>query len=127
MHRFERLVALVGTPPAPASQGRTVRSRTPNQAPFRASRTTRSRPAQTRGRKRATVGDLLGLWFAIGLIVTVILVIRGVANQPCTSPMACMFPPMYLVFKPLLQLGAVAALGAGAIGTLIWIVRRVTR
>ena len=53
-----------------------------------------------------------------------ILVIRSVANQPCTSPVACMLPTIYLGFKPLLVLGAIAAIGMGTIGTLLWIVRR---
>jgi hypothetical protein len=130
MQRFERLAAQVGNPRAPAlapSRSRIARSRTTNQSPSRARGTACSRPTHTRGSRRATVGDLLGLWFAIGLIVTAILVIRGIANQPCTSPMACMFPPIYLVFKPFLVLGTIAAIGAGAIGTLIWIVRRVSR
>lgn len=79
---------------------------------------------RTGGRRRASVGDLIKFWFAIGLIVTVILVIRGIANQPCTSPVACMLPAIYLGFKPLLVLGAIAAIGMGAVGTLVWIVRR---
>lgn len=126
MQRFERLAAQVGTPQAPArvpSPSRAVRSRTPSGARGN----TRKTPTQAKSRRRATVGDLLKLWFAIGLIVTVVLVIRGFANQPCTSPVACMFPPLYLAFKPFLVLGALAAISMGAIGTLIWIVRRVSR
>jgi hypothetical protein len=56
-----------------------------------------------------------------------ISILRGVADQPCTSPITCVIPSLYLAFKPLLILGAIAAIGAGAIGTLVWLVRRVSR
>lgn len=127
MQRFERLAAQVGMPKAPAAdspRAQTPPSRTPRRTPARAPGTSRRNPVRTGGRRRASVGDLIKFWFAIGLIVTVILVIRGIANQPCTSPVACMLPAIYLGFKPLLVLGAIAAIGMGAVGTLVWIVRR---
>lgn len=127
MQRFERLADQVGMPQAPAarpSRTRSTPSRTPRRTPARTAGTSRRSPVQSGGRKKASFGDLLKLWFAVGLILTVILVVRGIANQPCTSPVACMLPAIYLGFKPLLVLGVIAAIGMGAIGTLVWIVRR---
>jgi len=67
------------------------------------------------------------LWFSVGFVIAVILVVRSIANQPCASPVACMLPAIYLGFKPLLILAGIVTFGIGAIGTLAWIVRRLSR
>ena len=131
MQRFERLVAQVGELPAPkttATRPRVTPSRPQSRAPGRPRAATRNRkPVQRKSRTTATVLDLLKMWIGIGLVFAVLLVFREIANQPCTSPMACFVPMFYLGLKPLLILGALAFLGLGAIGTLVWIVRRATR
>jgi hypothetical protein len=115
MQRFDRLAAQVATPSAPTRSPRRIRA-TPRRA-----------PARNTERRRETSGDLLKLWFAVGLVILAIIILRGVANQPCTSPISCVIPPLYLAMKPLLVLIAIAAIGTGAIGTLVWLVRRVSR
>jgi hypothetical protein len=125
MQRFERLVEQVGpvAKPGPAvsaprrTRAAGVRSRAPRSTASR-------RPSARRGPSST---DLVKLWFAMGLIVAAILMLRGVANQPCTGPTACMVPALYLGLKPILMLALVGAIGLGIVGTSVWLVRRVTR
>jgi hypothetical protein len=124
MQRFDRLAAQVAIPSTPAGTQKPARP-VPRRAPARS--TQRRPPARSRGPKKPTSGDLLKLWFAVGVVIVAISFLRGVADQPCTSPITCIIPSLYLAFKPLLILGAIAAIGAGAIGTLVWLVRRVSR
>jgi hypothetical protein len=129
MQRFERLADQVGMPAAPAhAPSRTqAQPRASRQAASRGYAASRRAPARSSGRTTSSFGDLLKLWFAVALIISAILIIRGMANQPCTSPVACMLPPIYLVFKPLLVVGAIGSIGFGVVGTLVWFVRRVMR
>jgi hypothetical protein len=137
MQRFERLVALVGMPAplADATPAKTAASFKrsvspgPRRAPYRAPDRGPNR-APNRGAKkgsRASIGDLLGLWFTIGLVVAAILVFRGFANQPCTTPISCFVPMFYVGLKPLLVLGAMVLIGFGSIATLVWMARRAKR
>jgi hypothetical protein len=123
MQRFERLVASVGTPPAPSA----VSSR---RAPSSRGTSGTRRPKTSSGQRRgssASAGDLVKLWLAIGLVIGVALAFREFANQPCQTPVACIVPMFYLMLKPILVLGSVAMIGIGAIGTLVWAVRRARR
>ena len=129
MQRFERLVDQVGMPPTPAHKP--TQPRTPSRASGRAASrgyaASRRAPTGSRGRKRPSFGDLLKLWLSVGFVIAVILIVRSIANQPCASPVACMLPAIYLGFKPLLILAGIVTFGIGAIGTLAWIVRRLSR
>jgi hypothetical protein len=129
MQRFERLAAQVGMPVAPTQGPSRTRSqpRASRRAPSRVYATSRRSLSRSSGRTKPSFGALLKLWFSVGLIVTAILVFRSIANQPCTTPLACIVPPLYLGFKPLLVFGAIAAVGFGAVGTMFWLVRRVSR
>jgi hypothetical protein len=147
MHRFERLVAQVGTPAPPvtastAGENRGVRgkraasvapsrsraasgSRSPYRAPDRGPNRTPRRPTRpTPKGKKATIRDVVGLWFTIALAVAGVLVFRHFANQPCTSPIGCFVPMFYVVLKPMLVFGTAAFVGFGALATLVWMVRR---
>ncbi len=129
MQRFERLADQVGNPPAPVhgpSRSR-VRPRASGRAPSRGYVASRRAPARSTGPNRASFGDLLKLWLGVGLVVGAILFIRSIANQPCASPVTCMLPAIYLGFKPLLVLAAIATISGGVIRTLIWIVRQLSR
>ncbi|QNE47763.1 NERD domain-containing protein [Glaciihabitans sp. INWT7] len=130
MQRFERLVDQVGTPAPPVSE----QARTRAAAARPASRpTTRVRSAprrRTAARPRPTgrtAVDLIRLWMSIAVVVVVIFVIRDLANQPCTTPLGCLIPSIYLGFKPLLQLLLVATVGVGIIRTLGWMLRLARR
>ncbi|MET4582502.1 hypothetical protein ABIE21_002012 [Conyzicola nivalis] len=130
MQRFERLVAQVGRPPAPKnasprSSGARSTSRARPSRPRTAPRN--RRPVPRKVGERASVLDLLKVWAGIGLLLAVLLVFREIANQPCTSPMSCFVPMFYIGLKPFMMLGALALVGLGTIGTLVWIVRRATR
>ncbi|WP_166788330.1 nuclease-related domain-containing protein [Cryobacterium sp. MDB2-33-2] len=137
MPRFERLVLQVGTlrVPAQVSRAKTTPTRTttrpatraPNRAPARSRATPPRSPAPRKGRQRVTLGDLVKLWLACGLIITATSVLKGVANQPCPSPAGCILPSLLVAFAPLLNLGVVAALGAALVGTVLWAIRRLTQ
>ncbi len=120
MQRFERLVANVdaarATPMPPGL--RPPRSRTsPARKPLLARGQNGARPSG-RNRKPAPA-DFLRLWFVAAIIIGACLVLRGVADQACTSTISCMLPPIYLALKPLLIFaGVVTALGT-LIGTLV--------
>jgi hypothetical protein len=144
MQRFERLVAQVGTPGAPAQASAVSKKRSaspsrprsrassssraphrapdrePNRAPYRQTK-------RTRKGKKVNIGDLLALWFTIGLVLAGILVFRQFANQPCTTPITCFVPTLYAGLKPMLVLAAAAFTGFGMISTLVWMIRRGTR
>ncbi|MDY7528876.1 MULTISPECIES: nuclease-related domain-containing protein [unclassified Cryobacterium] len=142
MPRFERLVLQVGTLSVAAqvpSQAKTAATRTttrpttgaPNRAlnrtPARSRATPPRSPARRKRRERVTLGDLVKLWLACGLIITAMSVLQGIANQPCTSPAGCVLPSLLMAFAPLLNLGVVAALGAALVGTVLWAIRRLTQ
>ena len=128
MQRFERLAGQVG--PAPRSASRPVTraqtqsdsGRSPSRRPPRSS--TARRPA---ARKDAGSAELVKLWFAVGLIVAGVLILRAFANQPCATTTACLVPAFYLGVKPILMLVLISAVGVGVLGTLVSFVRRVTR
>ena len=124
MQRFERLVANVdavraSTAPRPRSLSRS------RVTPARTSSAARSRSGgRPAGRTRKpTAADMLRLWFGAAIIIGACLVLRGVADQTCTSTISCMLPPIYLALKPLL-IFACAVTGLGTlIGTLVLMVR----
>jgi hypothetical protein len=70
---------------------------------------------------------LITLWFTIAIVVGGFLLFRHIANQPCTSPLACFAPMFYVALKPILMLGGAALIGVGLIATLLWMVRRAER
>jgi hypothetical protein len=130
MQRFERLVSNVGPLPVRTTTPSPVRTR-----PARGMRRTptstrpgqRKRQARATGRGRVTVGDLLKLWFGFGFPVVLILIFRDAANQPCTSPVGCLLPTFYAGLRPLLMLAVPVLLGMGALGSLLWLLRKLRR
>lgn len=124
MQRFERLVAQTGghlLPPTPAV-------RTPAPARVKAPRTPKPSGVASRSRsKKGGPADLLKLWLVIAAIVTAVLVVRAVADQPCSSALTCIAPYLYLGLKPLLILLMCVSVLGGMIATLVWIVRRAAR
>jgi hypothetical protein len=150
MQRFERLVAQVGSPAppakAPAANGTPSpskkRSASPTRSRSRASSSSRApyrapdrgsnrapyrQTKRTKKGKTVTIGDLLAVWFPVGLVVAGILLLRHFANQPCTTPMSCFIPTLYAGLKPMLVLAAAAFIGFGMVSTLVWIIRRARR
>jgi hypothetical protein len=131
MQRFERLAAQVGTPhtPSPATRIGAAENRRPQRrSTVRISTRTVGRTRERgAGRRRSSFGDLIKLWFAVGLIISAIFILRSVADQPCTSTLGCLVPAFYLGFKPLLILAGVATIAAGAIGTVVGLFRLVSR
>jgi hypothetical protein len=135
MQRFERLAAQVGAPKPPATspvtdnksrpEPRKRPSRRPTERVPRLSASTSK--GRSKGRTSVKVVDLMSLWFSVGLVVTGFLVFRGYANQPCATPVECMIPVLYASLKPLLTIVVLAIVGMGAIGTLMWAVRRSRR
>jgi len=126
MQRFERLVEQVGMPGAPPA--RPSRTQPTASGPRRRALARRAsapsrRPVRPSGRSGPSFGALLKLWFGTAIVLVAILVFRSIANQPCTTGI-CLVPLFYQGLKPLLVLGVIASIGIGAIGTLIWIVRR---
>lgn len=108
MQRFERLAARVGSP-HPEPQRVVSRPKT-------------RRPASRAATPRAALWlsalpDIIRLWFTTAVIVVAILAFRGFANQPCTTPTACILPAVYLALKPLLILFGLAVLGRAAYAT----------
>jgi hypothetical protein len=136
MHRFDRLSRLVGTPAKPVTQRSPgTAAPSPSRRPVRAT-SRRTRNSSTSGRSRgrstkrstaATFGDLLKLWVAIGFILAAIAAATAFINQPCASPTACALFPLYQALAPVLGLASLAAIGVGALATLLWLVRRITR
>lgn len=113
MQRFERLAARVHVD-------------TVSQPPRVTSTPTRPRPARKPPQKRPSGGRggiLLLPWIQAAAVIGAILIVRAFANEPCTSPTACLLPPLYLAWKPLLILLAVAVVLRAAIAT----VRRARR
>jgi len=136
MHRFDRLSRLVGTPTKPVTQrAPSTAAPSPSRRPVRAtsgrigtvSTSGRSRGRPTKRTTAATFGDLVKLWVAIGFILLAIAAADAFINQPCTSPTTCALLPLYQALAPLCSLASMAAIGAGALATLLWIVRRHTR
>lgn len=103
MQRFERLVARVEAlrPHAGASPSGAARQK-PRPT------TTRTRPTTP---TRSVRPGLVRLWLATAFVIGAILIFRGIANQPCGSPLACLVPAFYLAWKPLLIVGALAVVG----------------
>lgn len=103
MQRFERLVARVeALRPSAASTVSGTAPRHPRPA------TTRTKPTT---RPRSLRPGLVRLWLATAFVVGAIFIFRGIANQPCVSPPACLVPAFYLAWKPLLIVGALAVVG----------------
>ncbi|WP_431218525.1 nuclease-related domain-containing protein [Leifsonia xyli] len=133
MQRFERLVRAVGA--ASAVPTRVVATSTPARTPRRSTPHSTPqppappRPARTGSKRSPTsrLGDIARLWGAAIFVLVAILIFRGMANQPCTTPSGCFLPPIYLGLKPLLIFGAVAALGMAVVGTLVGLVRATLR
>ncbi|TDP99013.1 MULTISPECIES: nuclease-related domain-containing protein [unclassified Leifsonia] len=109
MQRFERLVSRVSNPIAESSRGRPLESRKPIGPATR-------RAPQAR-RRRASRSQLVRLWAGAAIAVTAILIIRGMANAPCTTPTGCILPAIYLAWKPLLIVGGVVAIARAMFGT----------
>jgi Nuclease-related domain len=129
MPRFERLAAQVGTPGAPRApskplRGPARRSPTRRNGVATPARSTARPTASSAGRKPLPARALRRMWFAVGLIISAILIVRGVADQPCTSTITCVVPVLYLGFKPLLILVGIGAFGAAVIKSLITLARR---
>jgi len=103
MQRFERLVARVEAlrPPAASTASGAAR-RKPGPTTTRTKTTTRPRSVRP---------GLFRLWLATAFVIGAILLVRGIANQPCATPLACLIPAYYLAWKPLLIVGAVAVVG----------------
>lgn len=136
MQRFDRLRRLVGTPAKPViSTSPGMAAPSPLSRPVRAtSRRTRTRSASGRSRSRSTnkrtvagFGDLVKLWVAIGFILAAMAAVSAFISQPCTSPTACAVLPLYQALAPLLGLASIAVIGVGALASLLWIVRRMSR
>jgi hypothetical protein len=111
MQRFDRLREQVEqtTPSRPPARVGGSGRRMPASPPRRPAARARTRPP--------TIVDLLKLWFATAVIVVALFAIRGWADQPCTSALACVMPHFYLTLRPLLMLfGGVVILGC-CIGT----------
>lgn len=119
MQRFERLVAKVGLP-EPGPSPRTSAPR-PKRGPAR-------RPAGCNGPTgRAILKDLLRLWAVAGTVLVGILILRAIANQPCSSPAGCVLPSVYAAWKPLLILAGIAFSGMAIAGTVLGAMRAAAR
>lgn len=127
MQRFERLVGQVGALPARPGTSYPTQTRPVKRTASSTRPGKRNSRRPTRAKERASVGDLLKLWFGLGFPVLLILIFRDVANQPCTSPMGCMLPAVYAGLRPLLMLAVPALLGLAALGSLLWLVRKAGR
>lgn len=103
MQRFERLVARVEA------------LRPPAEAPLSSAARQKPRPTATRAKAttptRSVRPGLVRLWLATAFVIGAILIFRGIADQPCASPLACLVPAFYLAWKPLLIVGALAVVG----------------
>jgi Nuclease-related domain len=133
MSRFERLAAEVGTPPVPASEHQREQSsrslqvattrtnrETPTSRAGRQTASSRSRgTSRGLGRQPASVTDLVKLWFATTIIIVALFMLRGYADQPCTSAIGCVGPSIYMAVRPLLILGGVVIILVGFIGTIV--------
>ncbi|WP_348788435.1 nuclease-related domain-containing protein [Leifsonia sp. NPDC080035] len=115
MQRFERLVARVGLPESGAN------ANTP--APRKKRRPPARRTSQPRPTRRAILLHVLRLWAVATAVLVGILILRGIANQPCTSPTGCIIPSMYAAWKPLLMLIGVAVGGSTIVGTVLGLMR----
>jgi hypothetical protein len=122
MSRFERLVTEVGTPAAPHKKADRPRS-----TAIRRAATTRPRQSASRaaGRpaKKTSFSDLLKLWLATIIIIFGLLMLRGYADQPCTSAIGCVGSSLYMAVKPLLILLGVGAITVGFVGTIVMVAR----
>lgn len=129
MQRFDRLVARVGAVrpvatrlQAPSGPVRAPRRSVAVSMPGRPARPRRAR-AGSRWSARSPFADVPRVWAAAILVVVAALVFRGMANQPCSATSGCLLPPIYLALKPLLILGALAAIGRAVIVTLAGLFR----
>ncbi len=109
MQRFERLVARAGTP----------QTNGPSTAPSALTRQPTRRPTARKAPTpaRSVLPDIIRVWVAAAVIIVALFIFRGIADQPCDSPAACILPSVYLAWKPLLMLLGVAVVGRGAIST----------
>lgn len=111
MQRFERLVARVHVEPVASAQ----RVRPARPRPVR-------KPHQRRS-SGSRVAGLLQPWLEAARVIGAILIVRAFADAPCASPTACLLPPLYLAWKPLLILLAASVVLRAVIAT----VRRARR
>ncbi|QNE34938.1 DUF2510 domain-containing protein [Leifsonia shinshuensis] len=114
MQRFERLVARVEIPDRHAT-----RASSPSRPVRRP--TGRTNTGSKKNRKPATrvaaLADVFRVWFAAAVVVVAILVVRGVADQPCGSPLACVLPSIYLVWRPILPFSGLVAVALALLRT----------
>lgn len=95
MQRFERLVARVHAETASGPQ----RAASEWPQPIK-----RSPQRKVSGRRPRGV---LQPWLQAAVVIGVLLAVRAFAHQPCEQPEACLLPPLYLAWKPVLILLAV--------------------
>jgi hypothetical protein len=114
MQRFERLAARVGTPRVPDAR---------TTAPSPSRRPKARPPARKAAQVRSAVPSIIRMWLITALVIGGILILRGIADQPCASPAACIVPAVYLGWKPVLILVAGAFVVRAVFGT----VRRLFR
>lgn len=123
LQRFERLVSNVGTIPVRATAPISARAQSQRGPTIKRSPARRGQRTSTTGRGRVSFGDLLKLWFGVGVALVAILIFRDVANQPCASPVGCLLPSLYAGLQPLLMLAVPALIGMGVLGSLMWLAR----
>ncbi|MEN2739215.1 DUF2510 domain-containing protein [Microbacterium sp. X-17] len=113
MQRFERLVARAGLSEAHAS-----RSGSPTST-RRAATGARSggAPRRTATSSGPRLGDVLRAWLGATIVIAAILIIRGVADQPCGSPLACVLPSVYAAWRPLMLFGGLVAVALALLRT----------
>lgn len=126
LQRFERLVTNVGTLPVRATatpSARVQAARSPRVMRSPSRQRQRNKATSTSSRGGVSLGDLLKLWFGVGVALVAILIFRDVANQPCASPVGCLLPSLYAGLQPLLTLAVPALIGVGVLGSLMWLIR----
>jgi hypothetical protein len=66
----------------------------------------------------------MGTWLTVLLIVAPMLAFREFANQPCSSPVGCIIPAVYLGLKQLMIFVAGIVILVGTAKTILWTMRR---
>jgi hypothetical protein len=127
MQRFDRLVGNIGP-----LEKRPIVVRNINMSPSRqrkpaVQRMPSRQPTNRPPTRSPTLLDMMKLWFTVAIVVVALLAFRSVANQPCVSPTGCLAPALYLGLRPVLELAGLLAVGAGMLGTLIWLASKVFR
>lgn len=112
MQRFERLVARAGLSDTHASG---PPSRTATRRPAAGTRSAAS--SHTATHPAPKLGDLVRAWSGAAIVIAAILIIRAVADQPCGSPLACVFPSVYTAWRPLMVFGGFVAVALALLRT----------